>query len=158
MCVILEGSWLTCVEMLLTVFNFLSPSQSLQEEEEEEVARGTKGKARATAPTPQQPPLRQEWEAAEPPHLPHAPPPPPPPLSRLRRHSTKCLHLTNYDDSDNRSRTLLTSVMLAFFLFVFKKITKEKQTARSCSCLFKGSLKSMFSNEMRTPSFLSCLY
>lgn len=119
----LRGSWLTCVEMLFTVFYFLSSSQSLQEEEEEEVARGTKERARATTATPQQPPLHQEWEAAElPPHTPTPPPHAPPPLPRLRRHSTKCLHLTNYNDRDNRSRTLLTSVMLAFsFLFVFKK-------------------------------------
>lgn len=36
---------------------------------------------------------------------------------------------------------------LPFLFCSFLRKTEEKQTTRSCSCLFKGSLKSMFSNE-----------
>lgn len=112
----------------LHCFYFVSPSQSLQEEEEEEAARGTKEKARATAPIPQQPPLHQEWEAAEPPTPlpPYPPPPPPPPPRRLRRHSTKCLHLTNYNDRDIGAGHSSLQLCLPFFLCSFLRKKKRK--------------------------------
>lgn len=113
---------LRCCSQCLIFFPLsvsFSLSQSLQEEEDDEVARGIKGRARATAPTPQQLPPHQEWEAAE-----HAHPPNLLPfmllplLYAVTPPSVFISPITMI--RDNRSRRLLTSVMLAFFWLVFK--------------------------------------